>query len=65
MVVMPAHLVVREDTDPPSVTFDVGYVEDLGVLWGEILLAHVDFEIAEFATESDQPCFIKRLITIQ
>ena len=62
---MPADLAIGENPDAPTVALDIGYIEDLGVLGGEILLPHVNLQIAKLATEAHKRCLVEGLISEQ
>ena len=62
---MPADLAIGENPDAPPVAFDIGYIENLGVLRGEVLLPHVNLQIAELAAETHERCLVERLISEQ
>ena len=65
LIVVPADLAIGENPDAPTVALDIGHIEDLGVLGGEILLPHVNLQIAELATEAHECCLVEGLISEQ
>ena len=42
LIVVPANFIVREDADPLAVALDIGDIENLGVLRGQIFLANMN-----------------------
>ena len=65
LIIVPANFVVREDADPLAVPLDVGYVENLWMLWRQIFLANMDLEVTKPLTEPDESRLIKRLVAEQ
>ena len=60
---MPTHFGIGKNPDAPPFLFDIGNIENLGVFGGEVLLSHVNLQVAELATETHERCLVEGLIS--